>query len=187
MLVTALEANAEVPKLELVTERLLHEERKMKDRKGTDTSCDKVMTAKQPFKRGPKCHYCGKFGHIKRNCRKLAQETKSDSSNRDKPKHGANAAEARQTDSSSSDSEIVVRHAFSASASKHDSWIVDSGATGHMCHDKRLFVELPLEMGMIYTQSGVELSCWRQSCLVVEQRNASCKMCCMCQNYPTTY
>ena len=154
MLVTALEANAEVPKMELVTERLLHEERKMKDRKGTDTSCDKAMTAKQPFKRGPKCHYCGKFGHIKRNCRKFAQENKSDSSNQDKPKHRANAAEARQTDSSSSDSEsigLVVRHAFTASASKHDSWIVDSGATGHMCHDKRLFVELhnlekPLEV-----------------------------------------
>ena len=32
MLVTALEANAEVPKMELVTERLLHEECKLKDR-----------------------------------------------------------------------------------------------------------------------------------------------------------
>ena len=32
MLVTALEANAEVPKMEAVTERLLHEERKLKNR-----------------------------------------------------------------------------------------------------------------------------------------------------------
>ena len=31
MLVTALEANAEVPKIEVVTERLLHEERKLKE------------------------------------------------------------------------------------------------------------------------------------------------------------
>ena len=38
MLVTALEANAEVPKMELVTERLLHEERKLKDREGADVS-----------------------------------------------------------------------------------------------------------------------------------------------------
>ena len=30
MLVTALEANAEVPKMEVVTERLLHEEQKVK-------------------------------------------------------------------------------------------------------------------------------------------------------------
>ena len=33
MLVTALEANAEVPKMEVVTERLLHEERKLKNRR----------------------------------------------------------------------------------------------------------------------------------------------------------
>ena len=32
VLVTALEANEEVPKMEMVTERLLHEERKMKNR-----------------------------------------------------------------------------------------------------------------------------------------------------------
>ena len=32
MLVTALEANAEVPKMEIVTERLLHEESKLKER-----------------------------------------------------------------------------------------------------------------------------------------------------------
>ena len=68
MLVTALEANAEVPKMELVTERLLHEERKLKDRKSTDVSSEKAMTAKQPFKKGPKCHHCGKFGHIRCNC-----------------------------------------------------------------------------------------------------------------------
>ena len=32
MLVTAFEANVEVPKFEVVTERLLHEERKLKER-----------------------------------------------------------------------------------------------------------------------------------------------------------
>ncbi len=34
-LVTALEANPEVPKMEVVTERLLHEERKQKDKEGS--------------------------------------------------------------------------------------------------------------------------------------------------------
>ena len=60
----------------------------------------------------------------------------------------------RQRDSSSSDSEsigLVVRHALSTSAGSHDSWIVDSGATCHMCNDRKLFVELcnlekPLEV-----------------------------------------
>ena len=32
MIVTALEANPEVPEMEVVTERLLHEERKLRDR-----------------------------------------------------------------------------------------------------------------------------------------------------------
>ena len=47
MLVTALEANAEVPKLEVVTERLLHEERKLKDREGAGVNSEKAMTARQ--------------------------------------------------------------------------------------------------------------------------------------------
>ena len=34
VLVTALEANVDVPKLEVVTERILHQERKLKDRSG---------------------------------------------------------------------------------------------------------------------------------------------------------
>ena len=42
MLVTTLEANAEVPKMELVTERLLHKERKLKERKGADVSSEKA-------------------------------------------------------------------------------------------------------------------------------------------------
>ena len=45
MLVTALETNAEVPKMEL------HEERKLKDG-GGDASSEKAMTAKPAFKKG---------------------------------------------------------------------------------------------------------------------------------------
>ena len=42
MLVTALEANPEVPKMESVTERLLHKERRMKDRKENVTGFAKM-------------------------------------------------------------------------------------------------------------------------------------------------
>lgn len=70
MLVTALEVNAEVPKMEVVTERLLHEERKLKDRSmasGTSESSEKGMMSKHrpPKRRGPKCHHGGKIGHIR--------------------------------------------------------------------------------------------------------------------------
>ena len=43
MLVTALEANSEVPKMEVVTERLLHEERKQKDKESLVSSSSKAL------------------------------------------------------------------------------------------------------------------------------------------------
>ena len=82
MLVTALEANAEVPKMEVVTERLLHEERKLKNREdaaGADSE-SAMFAGPRSRRKGPKCYHCGKFGHIKRNCRELARENKFDSS-----------------------------------------------------------------------------------------------------------
>ena len=55
MLVTALEANADIPKTEVVTERLLHEERKLKD--GAD-GADKAMAVNRESRRkGPRSHY----------------------------------------------------------------------------------------------------------------------------------
>ncbi len=73
-LVTALEANEDVPKIEVVTERLLHSERKQKDRTSVDFS-EKAMAAK--FKgRSLKCHYCKKVGHFQRNCLERAKDEK---------------------------------------------------------------------------------------------------------------
>ncbi len=56
MLVTALEASSNVPSIDVVTERLLHEERKMKDREDSGESHEKAMTSH--FKRkSVKCHH----------------------------------------------------------------------------------------------------------------------------------
>ena len=148
MLVTALEANPEVPKMETVTERLLHEERKMKDRVGGSANGEQAMVTKQQTKRkGPKCYNCGKFGHIKRNCTEPAQaEKRYDLGHRSKKqsRQRANNVKAKHRDSSSDNESVglIVRHALSANASGPlDSWIVDSGATCHMCNDSELFVE----------------------------------------------
>ena len=64
MLVTALEANAEVPSMEVVTERLIHEDRKANERE--TASSEKLFFGKKSKKKGPQCHGCGKFGHIRR-------------------------------------------------------------------------------------------------------------------------
>ena len=149
MLVTALEANPEVPKMESVTERLLHEERKMKDRKENEGGHTKAMMAHNSFGQKKKftCHYCGKPGHFKRNCRKLASELvtnekreKSGFKAKREVTHKANKATSGHKDvgnSSSEDDALVVCHALSARSK--DNWIVDSGATCHMCNDQNLF------------------------------------------------
>ena len=63
-LVTALEANAAVPSMEVVTERLLHKECKRSDRDRTTSRDYGAMVAKHQQRKGPKCHYCHKYGHI---------------------------------------------------------------------------------------------------------------------------
>ena len=75
MLVTALEANTNIPCMDVVTERLLHEERKLKDREGSGSSHEKAMTSR--FKRkSVECFHCGKPGHRKCNCHLLSVEQK---------------------------------------------------------------------------------------------------------------
>ena len=65
-LVTALEASPDVPKMDVVTEKLLYEESKLKDR----GKKEEALPTKHKFvpRRGPRCHFCHKFGHIQRNC-----------------------------------------------------------------------------------------------------------------------
>ena len=152
MLVTALEANLEVPKMENVTERLLHEERKMIGREADEREQSKAMTAHNSFGQKKKftCHYCERPGHLKWNCRKLAFELanfnaekkeKTGFKAKGKMKHKANSATSgHKNDSNSSsddDDALVVCHALSAGSKGN--WIVDSGATCHMCNDEKLF------------------------------------------------
>ena len=49
------------------------------------------------------------------------------------------------TEDNSSDSEstsLVVQHALSADCNAHDQWILDSGATCHMCNNEVMFSDL---------------------------------------------
>ena len=70
MFVTALEIHTEVPQIELVTARLLHEGNNVKRREEAITCNEKVMAAGHRYReRGQKWYNCGKFGHTKRNCR----------------------------------------------------------------------------------------------------------------------
>ena len=145
MLVTALEASTEVPQMEVVTERLLHEERKLKERGGYREG---AMYSRS--RKGPRCHQCGKYGHIKKNCDQRTNEGSHSS------KQKVNKAGVRQGEYSSSDSEsvgLMVSHVLSATTNRMSNWIVDSGATCHMCNDPEMFndfcpLKQPLEVAL---------------------------------------
>ena len=132
-LVTALEANEAVPRMEVLTACLLHDERKLKERVervGSERSREGVMTGKQrPEGKGPKCHHCGKLGHIRSNCNKWVKK-KSDSNEKEarSNKLTVNKAEVRRRDSSSLDGDCVglmVNHVLSVnSTGPLNEWIL---------------------------------------------------------------
>ena len=142
MLVTALEASQDVPKWALVTERLLYEENKMRE-KQTGGAESKAMTSKQHInKKGPKCFHCGKFGHLKRNCRLLGEDSK-ESVKRDYPKKNAFLTKVERSCSKNEDVVgLFAHHALTTINNEKSSWIVDSGATCHMCHDIDNFINM---------------------------------------------
>ena len=145
MLVTALKASQDVRKWALVTERLLYEENKMRE-KQTGGAESKAMTSKHHInKKGPKCFHCGKFGHLKPNCRLLGEDSK-ESVKRDYPKKKAFLTKKTKVEPSCSKNEHVVwlfaHHALTTNNNEKSSWIVDSGATCHMCHDIDKFINM---------------------------------------------
>ena len=79
---TALEAQSEnVPKWEVVTERLLHQELKLEEKAPVSSGNDDRRRAlaaasrrfPKPNPKGPKCHFCHNFGHIKKDCPKYVK------------------------------------------------------------------------------------------------------------------
>ena len=138
--------------MDVVIERLLHEEKKLRDRLSSVISSDSALTIKSHMRRkGPRCHYCKRFGHIQRNCSERSQNerkftnTTSQQMERKYPKHRVNKVEVEQKESSNSDSDIglVVSHALSIGESKSlSNWIVDSGATCHICNNDSQFLNL---------------------------------------------
>lgn len=145
-LVTALESNVDVPQMDTVIERLIHEERKLKDRQGSSEPRNSgALAARHKNKpRGPQCYGCKKFGHIQRNCPERAH----DSDQLKKVKKGrknesAHKARVKSDESDSDEVGLVTRQLLSVTdSSETDQWIIDSGATCHMCNDRKSFVKI---------------------------------------------
>ena len=141
VLVTALEANEGVPKFEVVIERILHQERKSKNK---TSNIDGAMVSQKHFKRRPmRCNHCGRLGHIRKYCRDLIKSEKECQKEKDDKKKTQKATPAHTRSSDSESSGFIASHALSAlSPNEKYAWIVDSGATCHMCHNKNSFSAL---------------------------------------------
>ena len=113
-----------------VKSRLI-EEWKMRSAREMVGNSDVVMKAVTGT-RG-KCFYCGKPGHQKKDCFKF----KRDRETRRIPASNANNSKANS-------SECGANYVFVAASNKSDSspWIIDSGATKHMCSRRKFFTVL---------------------------------------------
>ena len=114
MLVTALEANKDVPKLEVVTECILHQERKSKERSEASPSTESAMTSRKTLRRKPiRCHHCGGLGHIKKYCKDLNAEKKGQKEGRTKSQKAATTTTHESSDSESTG--LIASHTLSGS------------------------------------------------------------------------
>ena len=158
-LVTALESNPAVPEMEIVIERLMHKKRKHKDRGVLNESeSNGALAGKhRTGSKGPKCYGCQRFGHIQRNCPKCIQFSAESNSLKywkqfTKGRKGVknevthtreNVTHTRENgrDSEQNVIGVVTCHVLSAvETNEADSWIIDSGATCHICNNRQSFV-----------------------------------------------
>lgn len=92
---TALESNPNVPKLETVTERLLHEERKMRDGESNQKEEEALFMKQGKRNHGLRCYGCHKFGHIQRNCPESSQNLDKSSNKNSKAKKSTKKKESK--------------------------------------------------------------------------------------------
>ena len=119
------------------------------------------MLGKKSKKKGPRCHGCGKFGHIRRFCKDLDKGKQTKES---KPvQHKAN--DAKDNTESDIESLGLVTQALTADVRDNngETWIVDSGATCHICNNRDLLddfgklnnsVEVQLGDGKVLNATG---------------------------------
>ncbi len=140
VIVTALEASPKVPEFSIVTERLLHEEKKIKSRVSVpESGSEEALAARSKRFR---CHFCHKVGHFKRDCVEFAK-VRGQSRSQESTKKAKSGAAFKVTISPEVESDesvgLVVQHALTIGTGCQSRWILDSGATCHMCNRESYF------------------------------------------------
>ena len=124
-----------------------------------------------------KCYHCGKLGHLKKNCRLLSND---DGKSKKSSQPGQHKPSVRQHSKRECDT-LVVEHVLQAGVMGN--WIIDSGATCHICHDEILFSELQLleketdvTLGDGHTPQATEKGTVP---LIMNLPASSCSKCCL--------
>jgi len=133
VLVTAIVAQEKVPKLEFIYERLKHHSQITKNSENDEQKALLLKINKSLLK----CSFCHKKGHIKDNCWSLKNKNK-EKGNTKKPNHKANTSKKEDEESAG----LIASHALKAKGKGNNLWIIDSGASCHMCKDIEQFDDL---------------------------------------------
>lgn len=141
-LVTAMTGSVEVPAWDVIAERLRTEEAKQKSRGDDRRHDEEALTLKKlrhlkgkkkPARmdhKGITCFGCNKKGHFKSDCPEK------------EARPSGYGGMVQEESSSEEESDVLLCHALAASPQLAEMWIVDSGATSHMCKDRHLIKDL---------------------------------------------
>ena len=156
-LVTALETMEKVPSWDSVTEKLLHEEEKVHNEKtsvaGNMQESEKSLFTKQ--KKSVKCYECNKVGHVKKNCYLYLERCKERKDTSLNKSHGQSEKTKQSLIVKEVDNDVTLYVSALSTGTNmsvcNKSWIIDSGATQHMCNNKVLFssfadLEFPIKV-----------------------------------------
>lgn len=172
-LCVALEARQDDLTLEMIRGKLIDHVLKTKETKEEDG--EKALKAS--FKK-PICYHCEKEGHIKRNCREYQRSKKSDSSESEDEKKEQKSEKkkkhkVRSVRESFQEFSLAVRNVTMLS----DDWIVDTGASSHMCCKKELFDSLDeSRTSEVYEASGEKLKVFGVGKLTLKAENRDGKV-----------
>ena len=130
-LVIALETLGDELSYDYVITRLLHEERRRSEQKSSPSSStskhDSVLLTKTSSKHPiVRCSYCKKRNHTIEKCYKRIAEEKLNNQGH------ANIASTNE----------LFFSAITTTPSLDNTWVIDSGATNHMCRQKDWFINL---------------------------------------------